>query len=522
MHSNLTRRRRRPLAAAVAAVAAAALALVGCSAGDGTPAPTDSNPASTRDSVTIVLPGPLVTSLDPRDGGSIRLDASVQSAIYSSLTTIDPELEVVGDLATEWEQSADGLSWTFTLREDATFENGDPLDANVVAWNVNDVVANKPGSFANISAVTGADAPDATHVVIHTSKPYLELPRKLSLFYFIDPKWVDAGNDTKTTANASGPYSIVSYDPQAKVVLKQNASYYGTAPDFPNATYSVVPTAAGRLSALQTGEADLSIVLNPQDLGLLEDDPDLVVGAVESNRNQVIRFNTHRPPFDDLRVRQAINYAIDKKAIAKAVLQDLVQPSQGQILNSLYTGFDDSLEVWPYDPDKAKELLAEAGYDESNPLEFELDTSPGAYVGDELTSQAIQQQLAQIGVKANLNPVEWSTWVKRAASEDPDTTFVGYSSGDNSNYQILSYFVTGFVQNHSDDPKYDELVKEIDLATTSADQIAATKKAVQQSNAFAQMVWLFPQPQTFAYAADLTWIPRPDDWLRPQDVHLKG
>src|SRR5690606_29185 len=149
-----------------------------------------------------------------------------------------------------------------------------------------------------------------------------------------------------------------------------------------------------------------------------------------------------------------------------------------------------------------------------------LDLSPGAYVGDDLTTQAIQQQLAQIGVKVDLNPLEWSAWVKAVGSGDYQTSFVGYSSGDNSNYQILSYFVTGFVQNHANDPKYDELVKQIDVATTSADQIAATKKAVEESYAFAQMIWLFPQPQTFAYAADLTWVPRPDDWLRPQDVHL--
>ncbi len=520
MHSTPSRRRGgRPLAG-VAVTLAAALALAGCASG-AEPSATTSASASGRDTITIALPGPLVSSLDPRDGGSIRLDASLHSAVYSSLTTIDPELEVVGDIATAWEQAEDGLSWTFTLRDDVAFENGDPLDADVVAWNINDVIGNKTASLATLSAVTDAEAIDPTTVVIRTSKPFLELPRKLTTFYFIDPVWAqDPGNDTKTTANASGPYSVVSYDPQAEVVLTRNDSYHGTAPDFENARYVVIPTAAGRLAALQTGEIDLSIVLEPQDLALIEGASNLVVGSIESNRNQVLRFNTLRPPFDDQQVRLALNYAVDKEAIAQSVLKGLVEPSKGQIINELYSGFDPSLKAYPYDPEKAKELLAEAGYDESNPLVFDLDYSPGSYVGVELTAQAIQQQLAEIGVTVNFNVLEWSAWVKSAGSEEgPTSTFVGYSSGDNSNYQILGYFKTGFVQNHANDPVYDELVDAIDAAPTVEEQIDATRKAVERSHEWAQMLWLFPQPQTYAHAADLTWVPRPDDWLRPQDVH---
>ena len=518
-HTTLSRRRIRKVVSGIALGVVGVLALAGCSTASGT-TPSETPVASDRDTVTIALPGPLVTSLDPRDGGSIRLDASVQSAVYSSLTTINPDLEVVGDLATEWEQSEDGLSWTFTLRDDAVYENGDALDAEVVAWNINDVIAKKTAAVSTLALVDSAEAVDPTTVVVHTKKPFLELPRKLTTLFYIDPAWVDAGNDSKTTANASGPYTVVSYDPQAAVVLERNEDYYGEAPSFEHAKYVVIPTAAGRLAALQTGEIDLSIVLEPQDLALIEDDANLVVGAVESNRNQILRYNTLRAPFDNQDVRLALNYAIDKEALAKAVLGGLVEPSKGQIINDLYSGFNESLDAYPYDPEKAKELLAKAGYDESNPLVFDLDVSPGSYVGIDLTSQGIQQQLAQIGVTVNLNVLEWSAWVKSAGSpEGPTSTFVGYSSGDNSNYQILSYFKTGFVQNHASDPVYDQLVDAIDSATTEEAQIEATHAAVERSNEWAQMLWLFPQPQTFAYASDLNWVPRPDDWLRAQDLH---
>jgi peptide/nickel transport system substrate-binding protein len=519
MHSNPHRPRSRTALAALALVVTAGLALAGCGA---SPDPASSGTASTRDTLVIALPSALTTSLDPRDGGSIRLDGSVQSAIYSSLTTINPELKVVGDLATEWKQSDDALSWEFTLRDDAKFENGDALDADVVAWNINNVITSKTGVYSTLLAVTTAEATDATHVVIHTSKPYLDLPRKLTVLYFIDPAWVDKGNNTKTTANASGPYSVVSYDPQSQVVLKRNDSYYGKAAQFENATYTVIPTAAGRLAALQAGEVDLSIVLEPQDLGLIKGNDKLVVGSVESNRAQMVRLNTRIAPFNDQRVREAVNYAIDKGALAKSVLGGLVKPLGGQVLNSLYSGFDPDLKAFPYDPDKAKKLLKEAGYDESNPLSFEIDVPTGAYVGVDLTVQGIQQQLADIGVTVNLNILDFTAWVKRVGEQPGalQSSFVGYSSNDNSNYQILSYFVSGFVQNHADDPAYDALVKDIDSATTEKDQIAATQKALEQAHKFVPVIWLYPQPQTYAYASDLQWTPRPDDWLRPQDVHL--
>jgi peptide/nickel transport system substrate-binding protein len=513
-------RKKRMVARASVAGAialASALAVSACASGASTPEATKSN----RDTVVVALPSALTTNLDPNSGGPIRLDGSLQSAIYSSLTTINPKLELVGDLATKWKLADDGNGWIFTIRKDATFQNGDPLDANVIAANVNSIISEKKGSLAALGGVTGAQAIDAATVLITTSGPFLDLPRRLSQVFFLDQAWVKAGHDPKTESNASGPYMVVSYNQQTEVVLKKNPKYYGTPAEFENAKYVVIPTAAGRLAALQAHEVDLSITIDPQDLPILEKDTALTVGAVASNRSQMIRFSTARAPFDNVKVREAINYGVDKKAIADSVLRGLVGPSQGQVLTKDYTGFDPDLKAFPYDPKKAKQLLTEAGYPDG--LTFTLDVPTGAYVGVDLTAQAIQAQLAKIGVTVKLNVLDFSAWLASIGSADGplNASFVGYASNDNSTSQILGYFVSNFVQEHADDPTYDAIYAKLRAATTEKDQLALAKQALERQQEFVPLLWLFPQPQTFAYSSDLKWVPRIDDWLRPQDLHLK-
>lgn len=461
-----------------------------------------------------------LTTLDPGRGRATRGDLAISSQIYSALTTVNEDGELIGDLALSWEMTAP-TEWTFTLRDDAFFEDGTPVDASVVVWNLTRMLKGPDGAMpaaTGMALIEDFTAPEPTRLVVTTRAPFLDLPRRLAWTYYLSPAWAEA-NDPATAAMGSGPYKLVAWDPAGDVVLVRNEDFYGTKPAVMNPTYRVIANEATRLAALQSGELDAAFGVDPISLMQLRAVPGLNAGAIDANKMQTMRINYGAPHMDDVRVRQAINYAINKEAITRSVYQGLVGPGSTQILGPLYEGYEADRAPWPHDPARARELLAEAGL--ADGLTVRIGNAETGYVGSGLAVQAIAAQLAEVGITAEIENIPYANWVTYL--RDPNgaaLTFIAWGSQSVSTPELLFQLTSTGPYTHGAVPAgYDEAVSAATSAATVEDKMAAIAEALRITHDEAMTIFLWPQPQTYAISDRLRWKPRMDDWVRVFDIH---
>lgn len=476
------------------------------------------SPAEYQETHELVIGLPYAfKTLDPARGGALRVELSLLAAIYSPLTRVDGDGNLQGVVAEKWEQTSD-LTWRFTLRDDVTFSDGTPLTAETVKWNLDRYLTiDQPSwivaSVRHISEVSVA-APNVVDVTLTHSD--MQLPRRMAALFLLDPTWV-ANNDPKVEAMGSGPYTLVDYNPEAGATLLRNDSYFGEPPAFKNVRYRVVTDAAARVNGLKAGEIDAAALIDPLDLKQLEENGNLVTGIVPANRVQVLRINTLVEPLADLRVRQALNYAIDKEAITKALFGGKVEPSRDQAITNLYDGYNAEMEAWPYDPERARALLAEAGY--PNGLDLEMVFGKGTYVGAEQAAQIVAAQLAEVGIRAKLEIIPAALHAQRLASdEQAGLSWDAKADAAGVAADTLAYFGSGFMHTRGPiDPAFDEALAAAQSATSKEAEIAAVQAATKAAADSAQMVFLWDLPQTFAYNKQVQWNVRSDDWTLATD-----
>lgn len=476
-------------------------------------------PASAQGRMVTVAVDPLMT-LDPAFARGSGSDLSVISQIYSSLTTINEDGDLVGDLATKWE-AVSPSEFRFTIREGAKFKNGKALDAGVVAWNIERMKNPETKATANtdFELIESATAPNPTTLVIKTTKPWVELPRRLSWMFLLEPEWTKTHNP-KTEANPSGAYDLVSYNPAAAVVLKRNPDYYGKKPEMENVTYKVIPNTATRIAGLRSGELDGSFRIDAVDLAQLESLPDYRVGAQAGRMTHVLRFHMAHKAVSDVRVRQAINYAINKDGITRSIYRGLVKPATTQVLSPFNDGFNKDFQAVPYDKAKAQQLLKDAGY--GNGLDLTIGvTAEAGYIQAVQATQAIAAQLKEVGINLTIKTVPGNSWVTflRDKENAPDLVYLGYVSQSNSSNELLTHFTTQGPYSWGPVPKaFDDAVAAAKSASTAEEQVAAIRKASQVMLDEMQVVYLWPQPQTFAIKKDISWKVRSDDWVKAYDI----
>lgn len=513
-------KRLAPWKTALPAMAAAALlTLTACGggAGSGTAA------AESRDTLVIGISRKL-TAVDPAIGGSIDGDSTVARAIYSGLTYYDPGLELKGELAESWEQDSD-TRWTFHLRSGVTWSDGTPLTAEQVKWNFDRHLAqgSKLSNAAAVKAIiTSVEAPDPQTVVITTNGPFIDLADRLAHFFIANPAFIDA-HQGQQVALGTGPYVLDSIDLENGAKLSRNPAYYGPAPAWEHVEYRVLETEAARVQAAQAGEIDVAIQYEPASLELFANSDVYDTGNQWSSWNNTLRINENVKPLDDVRVRQALNYAIDKESLIRDVIGADITPLAGQVLAGPYDKVNPDLQAYPYDPAKARQLLAEAGY--ANGLTLELGLSTGTYVAQDPVSQVIAKQLGEVGVTLEITNQAFPNWVDRTRSPEkaPALYYIGYTSGYRSPAERLRIYATSNSQTHYAQPDtvYDELVGKLTVATTVGQQQELVNQATAHFREQAHLVFLWPQPLTYVVKKDLQWTPRPEHWLVPQEFSPK-
>ena len=388
------------------ATVALAIAATGCSSGGNSG--TSPGSASGSSSTLVIANAVRVDTLDPASNSvneSIWMDQNLYSRLYQPNPT---GTGLVPDLATSYDVSKDGLTYTFHLRTDAKFSDGTPVTASDVAFSLTRSRNYKGGWGFLLTPVKTITAPDVHTVVITLSQKHAPLLADLAMYaYSIIPKKevLAKGKAFFQHPVGSGPFYVTSYKADSEIDLSRNPHFYGTKPKISKVKYLIVPDDNTRVLMLQSKKAD--IIENPPGnlTKQINGTPGLHVNLFPSTRVDFIQLDEHYPPFKKLAVRQALNYAIDRTALVKLAYQgDAIAGSSFMPYKMQF--WNTSLKPYPYDPAKAKKLLASAGY----PHGFKtfLITVSGDVAG-QAEAVVVKSELAKVGVTVSIQSYELLT-----------------------------------------------------------------------------------------------------------------
>jgi ABC-type transport system substrate-binding protein len=359
-------------------------------------------------------------SLDPQNTQS-NPGEQVNRMMYDNLVRFNTKMQIEPALAESWTQSADGLTWTFKLRKGVRFHDGTPFDAKAVKYFFDRVLGDEKPFKASLYTpfVQGAQVVDDNTVRVTLKQPFAAFLFRLahSAGGIVSPaahqKW---GKDLALHPAGTGPFKFVEWVKGDRVVVERNDAYWGGRPLLDRVAVKTVKEDSARVLMLQSGDADLILNIPPEDIPRLRKDTRFGVESIATARALYIMINVKKKPFDDVRVRQALNHAVNREAIVTSLFQGNAEAISG-IVAPLQNGFA-KLPGYAFDPKKAKELLAQAGVPA---LKVKLWSPKGRYVKDFELAQAVQQDLAAVGVEAALSTMEWGAYLS-ATKTGPEQT----------------------------------------------------------------------------------------------------
>ncbi len=416
-----------------------------------------------------------VARLDPHDQSSLN-DYGVSDNIYSQLIRYTPgSSEIVGDLATSWDVSEDGLTYTFHLREGVQFHRGfGELTAHDVKWTYDrllDPESTSPGRFA-FTPIREIEVVDDYTVVFHMHAPHGPLLGKLGY-----PRWTgivseaaieEYGDQYTFNAVGSGPYMLESWTPGDRIVLAANPDYYEEGLPVTERIV-LIPIADDTVAAggLETGELAFGLFRNPDVVARLEAHPDLVVDRGQQSAISALYYRLDRAPFDDPLVVQALHHAIDRTGIVESVLAGVATPAYS-FVSPLADGATTDVHTPEYDPDLARELLAQSSYDATPVVLLSTQLEPWP-----LVAPLLAFYLEEAGFNVDFRQLEHGTYGSEGGAGNYDMvvlTITGPADPDTwVSIVHSSNTPPGNNRSYYSNPEVDEL---IDRATATVDQEA--------------------------------------------------
>jgi len=417
-----------------------------------------------------------------RAGDSLTMDPHAQNEgpthtlahqIYEPLLHRDMAAQIIPALATSWAPTDDPAVWEFKLREGVSFHNGNPFNADDVVFSINRAMMPDSDMKELLASVTEVTKVDDLTVHVKTNGANPLLPNNLTNLFIMDQEWsvengVEKPQDFEGSeetyavrnANGTGPFALVSREPDSKTVLKKNENYWGIG-TFPmevtEIIYTPIQNAATRVAALLSGEVDIIQDVPVQDLGRVAQADGLKV--VTAPQNRVIFFGMNvgdddltfdnvdgKNPFADKRVRQAMNIAVNRDAIKKVVMREQSQPA-GVIMPPFVNGWTEALDAVPaYDVAAAKALMSEAGYGDG--FSIALNCPNDRYINDEAICQAVVGMLGQIGITVNLDAKPKAQHFPLINNKETDFYMLGWGVPTFDSEYIFNFLV------HSTTDKY--------------------------------------------------------------------
>lgn len=462
----------------------------------------EASTATSPDNDLVIAMQADATHLDPHVSGN-GVSNTVTNTMYESLVTFDADTNIVPMLAKEWTMSEDGKTYTFILNEGVTFHDGEPFNAEAVIANWERGQADQTlRIYSQTKAWVNAVADSEYQLTITLDQPNNTFLNKLTQVRIVSPKAIkELGKDGLAKASAgTGPYIFSERVDGGYTKMVRNENYWREGPKVDTLTFKVVPEDGARIAMLQTGEADIITPVPPIQVEKIADNSDIIVQNEKGITYRYVTLNKNytladgRKPFDDVRVRQAMNYAFDSEAFCQVVFQGYaVKPT---------SIFSDSImyyaEQTPYDKDleKAKSLMKEAGYEDGFPVTIWVDNTTIEMQGAEF----VKQQMAEINIDVNVEPQESTTIADRTSAPEDQTEvqmwYVNWSSGsyeaDGSMRSILhgdKYPPAGYNTAFYNNAEFNKLLDDALVATDSAEIAELYSKA--QAIAWEECPWIF-------------------------------
>lgn len=452
-------------------------------------------------------------SLDPHIASS---EASFQilNNVLETLTFYDDDMNLIPWLAESWEQSEDGLTWTFNLREGVSFSNGREMTAEDVKFSFDRLLDPEIGS-GNAFRVGGAgtviEVVDDYTVTFTTESPIATLPNSLGSNKSTGVLASESVNEDGTIGVpvGTGPFVIDSVEGTTSLTLVRNDGYWQEGVPYLDAVeITPITDDAARELALQGGEVDWIFTIAPQNLEALQSEDNVIVETAPRLSYDYFGLNLTKEPFNDVRVRQAMAYAIDREIICQAAFFGICEATHGPTASGTPWYF-------PYAPyerdlDRARELLAEAGYADG----FEMEIMPA--IGFEETirgAQVVQQQLAEIGIVVEITPEEFATWLDRQGAGDFDAFMLSWLGlNDAEDYFYLQHR-TGQAFNFTgySNEEFDALVDEGRTVDDFDERYAIYEQANQILVDEAPYIYMYAKSEVKAWSPAVNgYIVRPD------------
>ncbi|HXX36863.1 MAG TPA: ABC transporter substrate-binding protein [bacterium] len=433
----------------------------------GAPLTAAAGPAAGRTptgTLTVSLPARIV-GLDPI--GTQAAEDSVRTAaahIFDSLVVRSPNsAKYLPSLATKWE-TPDPLTWVFTLRPGAKFHDGTPVTGGDVKASLQRLVDLK-GPFTPLwTALDTVDTPSDTTVRIKTKTPLGTMLPNLSLLSVAPAAKMDQQGFFNKPIG-SGPFRVVSYQPDSELVLEAYPGYWGPAPGVKTLRFKDIPEIAARVTALITGEIDLSYGLPPDQIASIRGQKDIRMVSEPSFRYHMIWMNCKRDPFTDKRVRQAMAYALDVDTMVKTLMPGIGRRMTAPI-PSLAFGYAPQ-RPYAYDPTRAKQLLAAAGH--PNGFDCTMIWNPDSAPQDRELAQALFSYWNAVGVRVHDGQAERSLWLDKLLRLDWDMDFQanGDTTGD-ADFVLRRLYTTQANRLGYSNPQLDQI---LNAAAATVDQV---------------------------------------------------
>jgi peptide/nickel transport system substrate-binding protein len=425
-----------------------------------------------------------------------------------------------GVLAESWQMK--GTRLQFNLRKGVRFHDGALLTSRDVLASFKRILTDKQSLQApNLQNIGEMDAPDEHTVVLTLKKADANALEDINSRVIMKQSVAEKMGEADNKPVGTGPFKFTSWERSGQFVLRRNDAYWGKAPRIDEVIYKSIQEDAARIAALEAGQVDLISNVPPHEVARLKANPRLRVQQVQGLRPIFLILSPAYKPMDNPKVRRAITHAIDRERIIKHILEGYAYPLNG-LLSPQVFGYDPSAKAYPYDPEKAKQMLNEAGF--PNGVEIDYYSPTGRYPKDREVAQVIVEQLSKVGIKANLKTPEWSIFNTDYKNGKYQFYLTGRGSLTDADTLFQQYFRTGATRRTLgySNPKLDELLDQEQLTF----DVKKREKLLWEAHRIiledAPAIPLWNAIDIYAYRADLVWTAPPDEKVQLKEAYLKG
>lgn len=500
--------------------------LSGCAKGTSPSAPTPSSPPAPEVPAAAAAPLRIVLQEEPNnlEPGYVGVnELRVSRNIVEALVNRDPQTgEIVPELALSWQQVND-TTWRFMLRQGVQYQNGEPFNAEAAAYGINRAAdPNNNMHVLSFLVPMQARAVDEYTLDITTEQPDPVLLKRIWWVALPAPKATQSSAEKELRSPVgTGPYKLVKWTSGEGITLEANPNYWGDKPAVPSVEYVWRTESTVRAAMIRTNEAQIAVNIAPQDAGQVK------MLTVVIPETPFLRMDVPSPPLTDLRVRQAINYAIDRQAIAKAIFGGYATPAT-QLITPDVTGHNPAINPWPHDPQKARDLVQAARAD-GVPVDLPITIygTRGMYANSAESLEAMSAMLNDAGLNTKVQILEVNAFVQLRGQQPIPTDRRGLIQGSHGNemgdasFTVPAYYRSDGSHSPARDPKVDQM-ESAARVLTGEDRATAYREimAYLHDNVVSDVALVHMQA-LYAVTENVQWQPRPDNLLLLKEISLK-